>query len=26
MTFDDFRQSLAATAPPDGLTHALSGL
>jgi len=26
MTFDDFRQSLTATEPPAGLTHALAGL
>src|ERR1700687_3057812 len=26
MTLDDFRQSLAATEPPAGLTHALAGL
>ena len=26
MTFDDFRQSLAATEPPAGLSHALAGL
>jgi len=26
MTLDDFRQSLAATDPPAGLTHALAGL
>jgi len=26
MTLDDFRQSLAATEPPTGLTHALTGL
>jgi hypothetical protein len=26
MTLDDFRQSLTATAPPAGLTHALAGL
>ena len=26
MTLDDFRQSLTATEPPAGLTHALAGL
>jgi hypothetical protein len=26
MTLDEFRQSLTATAPPAGLTHALAGL
>ena len=26
MTLNDFRQSLTATEPPDGLTHALAGL
>jgi hypothetical protein len=26
MTFDEFRQSLTATEPPAGLTHALAGL
>src|SRR5580658_2716031 len=26
MTLDEFRQSLTATAPPPGLTHALAGL
>jgi hypothetical protein len=26
MTLDDFRQSLTATEPPTGLTHALEGL
>jgi hypothetical protein len=26
MTFEDFRQSLTATEPPAGFTHALSGL
>jgi hypothetical protein len=26
MTMDEFRGSLSATAPPDGLTHALAGL
>jgi len=26
MTFDDFRQSLTATEPPAGLSHALGGL
>ena len=26
MTLDDFRQSLSASEPPAGLTHALAGL
>jgi hypothetical protein len=26
MSFDEFRQSLTATEPPPGLTHALAGL